>query len=650
MGDAASSGGRRATAWLLAGLVVVSLSDIFRLGFFADDFVFLDAWRSAPWHEVLLGQHGVWPWYRPLSRELYFGLASWARHAGPAVAHAISLLGAIAATLALRQVVARRLGAVAGAVAAALFATHALTHFLAGWPSGFQDLLAQALLLGALALHQRGRTRAAALCAAAAVLSKEAAFLVFPLLAADSLLGERRAWTRREWLEYSGSAAAAASLHALTRLSWPAHAAGLSVPQSLTGSGAALVTAFVPWTTPPGAAGAWVWGASIAAAVFAWLVGARALRESGPGGPARFAPALAGFALGLLPGGLAHFTAGATMRAHFFYTALPWACALGGAASARWLAPRVVPPALALTCAVLVWTGGARTVDLDAPAGWDVGPLAWSEAQRIEARTRRLEGDLQQLLEPHAESLAVVYLHVPSGGWFQTGDGPATRAALDDATVQGFMAGEVPKRITDNPRRPIALLDYDPIERHRLVRLDAGTLPATVRAVTMLLAGNVVAARVVATAATRADRVHLLPRYVLAIATLAEGGSVSAFQRHARTASGDSSSKVVDIGAGDPRADAAFAPAFGSPSSAGAHRAAADALSAAGVPILEALELSVALRLDSTRAADALRLGRLLAPNTEVGARWAYGFAAAASAPPAIADSARREMESLERR
>src|SRR5262252_3335120 len=64
--------------WLGPALVAVLLAtiaaDTLRIGFFADDFHMLDAARRFPLLELLGGRHGIFPWYRPLSRELYFTL------------------------------------------------------------------------------------------------------------------------------------------------------------------------------------------------------------------------------------------------------------------------------------------------------------------------------------------------------------------------------------------------------------------------------------------------------------------------------------------------------------------------------------------------------------------------------------------------
>src|SRR5580765_7826307 len=114
----------RGVPWLLAALVVAAYAHVLRLGYFADDFLFLDAvWRK-PLLQVLLGWHGVWPWYRPLSRELFFMLARAAGPAGPALAHVVALAVLWLAADALWRVLARRVSAGVAAIAVALLLCH----------------------------------------------------------------------------------------------------------------------------------------------------------------------------------------------------------------------------------------------------------------------------------------------------------------------------------------------------------------------------------------------------------------------------------------------------------------------------------------------------------------------------------------------
>jgi hypothetical protein len=95
-------------AWgILAAVTLAVLWDVVRIGFFADDFVFLDAARRMPVDKVLLGHYGIYPFYRPLARELYFYLALLAGPAGRAITLGISLLTATGAVWALFDIGSR---------------------------------------------------------------------------------------------------------------------------------------------------------------------------------------------------------------------------------------------------------------------------------------------------------------------------------------------------------------------------------------------------------------------------------------------------------------------------------------------------------------------------------------------------------------
>ena len=168
------------SAYFLALLVLVA--DTFRIVFFADDFHMLDVARRVPLFDLLGGQHGIFPWYRPLSRELYFWLVT---HAGPlelVLARVLSLGAVALAALQLRALGARWFSPRAGVIAAVLFIGFGFTKFLLSWGSGFQDLLATALLLLAVREHTEQRGARALLWAVLACFAKETAALVFPLL------------------------------------------------------------------------------------------------------------------------------------------------------------------------------------------------------------------------------------------------------------------------------------------------------------------------------------------------------------------------------------------------------------------------------------------------------------------------------------
>src|SRR5262245_25022748 len=173
--------------WLGPALLVVLLAilgaDTLRIGFFADDFHMLDAARRFPLWDLLGGRHGIYPWYRPLSRELYFTLITHAGGLERVVARVLSLAAVGLAAWQIRAIASATGARREATVAMLLFLAYGTTRFLAAWASGFQDLLALALSL--LAVHEqlRGRSLVAVAWAVLATFSKETAVVVFPLLA-----------------------------------------------------------------------------------------------------------------------------------------------------------------------------------------------------------------------------------------------------------------------------------------------------------------------------------------------------------------------------------------------------------------------------------------------------------------------------------
>ncbi len=631
--------------WLVGALVAASLVDIFRLGLFADDFIFLDALRRQTPLDVLLGRHGIWPWYRPLSRELLFAVAN---AFGVTAAHALALGAVWLAADSLRRVVARRLGPTAAAASVVLFVIHSLTHFLTGWLSGLQDLLAVTLSLVAIRLQQQGRLMAAVCCAGLAPFAKETGFLAYPLLAVDAVLGERRALSRREIVAYCVAGGLALLIHLLVRITWPTHTPSPAPPKEPGDLPGAMLHALIPWSAPPGPAAWLAWSMGAVAMVIAFVLLERSVREPGPASPPRPLWAPAALVISSAPAlamGLAPLEA---VRAHFFFPAIPWLCALAGWAVARWRPNRLGRTFTALACGVLVWSGSARPVSVDELAGWQVGPLGWSEAQRIEARTRRLEHGVRALLAARPESLLVAYEQVPFGTWFQTGDGPATRVVLDDPTVRAYFVSNFPEDELRRPRPRVALLDYDPVGAHGFVRIWPDNRFLVPNALRKLFAGETTAARLFTALAASERTNKVFPIYMRAAVNLVVDGDVGSFAKQWAAGGGDSSvgdsvaAPSTPIGVDDPRADAAIRMALAHPLSPAAHHAAAEELRSAGLPVLEALELSVAVRLDSTRAEDALRLAYLLASTMPAAAQGKFQLAGVPRISAAMADSARR--------
>jgi hypothetical protein len=143
----------------------------------------------------------------------------------------------------------------------------------------------------------------------------------------------------------------------------------------------------------------------------------------------------------------------------------------------------------------------------------------------------------------------------------------------------------------------------------------------------------------------RAESSERLARYFDAVAILGSEGS-EGFRRALAARPVGTSEIGPGMGGLDDRTARAIGIGIADPLSPDAHRVAADSLSAIGIPVLEAIELYVAVRLDTTRAADALRLGRRLAGSLPDAALKAFAYAAA-GASPEIAAAARAEAAAL---
>ena len=156
-----------------------------------DDFDFLA--RAHPFRPDCLLPDPNTIFYRPVSRELYFGVLGPFGMSGVLVGHLVNaalLAIAVALTAALTERLAgRREAVLAGCVLASLGAA----SILVGWISGAQDLLAGVLALVAIHLRLRDRTVPALAFLAAAILAKETAVAFAPVVAAlPWILGTRR--------------------------------------------------------------------------------------------------------------------------------------------------------------------------------------------------------------------------------------------------------------------------------------------------------------------------------------------------------------------------------------------------------------------------------------------------------------------------
>jgi hypothetical protein len=173
----------------------------------ADDYAFLGWLRFRPFD--VFDSMGAAYYWRPVTRQLYFSLVGpWLIHGAWAAVtlHAALLLALFGVAFA----VARRAfpPPVAAAIAAFPLASEP-ARVLLGWPSGAQHLVA--LLALAIAVHETLARRIvpAALAAAVAVLSHDAAA---PILAALPLVAGLATRSRRETIRFGLAALAVAAL------------------------------------------------------------------------------------------------------------------------------------------------------------------------------------------------------------------------------------------------------------------------------------------------------------------------------------------------------------------------------------------------------------------------------------------------------
>ena len=645
---------------LLALLVAAMGADLFRLGFFGDDFHLLDVARRMPAGEVLLGQHGIWPWYRPLSRELYFYVLAAAGPAGRIVARALSLTCLLGAAWVLHRLGRILLGHRAAVGATALFVTYSYTKFVTGWASGFQDVLATLLVLWALCEHARGRTSRALLAAALAPFAKESGFLAVPLILLYALLCEGRRRPDRRMAGYAAVWAGTLAIQLLVRAGWPPGPPHVSIPSTSLDMVHALVSIFTGFLSPgvpPGGTG-FVLGLLAAASVALLAHTPRTRFRDGPQvaagasvRPGRAAAFLALAAvLGTAPLAILWLTKSNVPNARFAYAAAPWLALLGGLALAG-LPARVWRVALAALVCLNVWGLGYRAADLESEPGWRTGPLGWDEAVRISSKTDRLARDLRVALASRPESVVVVYSALPSGSWFQTEDGPATREILRDPTARAYFINHAPRKI---PADRFVMITFDRLETHHLVQVPRTVGAALTRSVLSLMGNRLEAAQAWARYCPDQGVGRFYAPYLEAAAVLTENG-VPDFVARWRAAGWEDTLGAQPeaaarnlLGTPDSVLRNVYRLALRRPCSAASHLACADSLEARGRGQLACVELRIALALRPGTSTEYARLGLLLARLGQPGAaREPLERAVAIGAPADAAAEARRAITGL---
>jgi hypothetical protein len=601
---------------LITGLsVLVVVSDVLFFPLFADDFLLMDVARHHSVPDLLSGRHGIWPWYRPLSRELFFWILAQTGSLAPLVAHVFTAGAATIAGLLIYRIVANTASSLAGAIAAMLFLTYEATKFLAAWASGFQDLLALLLTLSAVLALQSTRPRAALVLAALAPLAKEAAFVVYPILVSQSLLlrsGSVQALKVRGVLL---SALVPVLLHVAARSTWP----NLEMPQTTAPDTTRLPAVLWHAVSFFGGGGAAPTARGVMLAAFAaglaWLLVRRATAQDSPA-PARLKRVVSWFAtgaaLGILPVVIAHSLHLTYAHAYHLIPAIPWCCMLLGVAIARFptTVVRIGVPALVLWCTV----GLSRApVDLDQPESWQTTPFGWQDALRYVAVTERLGSDMRSLLADRPESLVVLFENLPLRTFLQTADGPALRELLGDDSVQSFWSSEAPWLSEHRVVRVLAF-DFDALH---LRQANWSTNEALDRASNAIIAGRGSIAAATIRFAVAEGEAEPARSHLLAAAVLVDHGVLAYVERLRAMGLIDSLAPRLAMVAGvmtdgDPGLAPVQLEALRHPLTAIAYVALSEAFAARGLVQGAAFHLRVAISLRPDLWPERLRLAQLM--------------------------------------
>ena len=172
--------------WLPAAVAILLALPSFGLPFLWDD---LDFMAKAQAHDfrglVPVGSDAL---YRPISRELYFGLVNLLTRGSPVLAHIMNAGLVVACCFLLVAFVRRFSNRRSSVIAGFIFSAAAALPMLVGWISGSQDLLCILFSLAAYLSLARGRTIGAIAFYALAVFSKETAVALAPALIALAYL------------------------------------------------------------------------------------------------------------------------------------------------------------------------------------------------------------------------------------------------------------------------------------------------------------------------------------------------------------------------------------------------------------------------------------------------------------------------------
>ena len=468
----------QAPALAIAGIVALYATTL-TAGFINDDYLFLEQTRRYGLWGALTHASGLSNYFRPLSREVWFGLLSPLAGGEPLLFHVAQLVVFIAALVLLADLLSAfvpRAGRLVPPPVLAGVVWFALLPFQRvnlTWVSCSQDLLALVGVLASLAWFRRGRLVPALLAYAASTLAKESAL---PLPVAlfvwawrvdgvpprDAL---RRVapfalaalpWAAGEWLLRQHAIAPAPLVFKADHLA----ATFVHMAQSLAGvehAGGWLAS----WTAARPSALAF----GLLAVVARWLPDRAAARtaavapEPAKRGGTAFALAwLAAFTVPVWPV--------VYLWSSYYYTL----AAVGGALLVTRLAARLARWSWIALAGALVWWHAAGA---GVPAfGLDKNPWLGTShftpfyLERAAALSKQLRASLTRSLPKVATGTRFFFASIPSWAGFQTGNGPNIRQLYHDDSIESYFYSEFGEKTA--ARQPCEFLFWDGADFARL--------------------------------------------------------------------------------------------------------------------------------------------------------------------------------------
>ncbi len=435
-------------------------------GFLNDDYLFLEDAARGPW---AIAHGALANYFRPLSRQVWFGLLTPATGGNALAFHLASLALFLAAAWLLYDLLrafAPRHAALAGLV---YFAVLPLQRVNLTWISCCQDLLALLSALGAFALFRRGRDRLAWLAFLAAVLAKESALPLPALLFLWTWRIEGRpahAAVRRV-APFALPVAAWALGEAALRASAPAAATLRFAPAGYAAALAHGVQSLLGLENPTGLVAGFR-GAVPSVAALAGF-GALALWFPAPGGGHEGEPRAghaAAFGLAWIAAFAVPVWPVAAGWSAYFYTLT----AVGAAVLVAAAAARASRWAFAGALAVGLWWHAAVSA---APA-FAVADDAWTWTSHLTAHyfergaalSARLRAALHRIEPAPAHGTRFFFATLPSYAGFQMGNGALIRHTYSDPTLESSFYSNFSDTTAD--RHPCVFLFWNGRDFERL--------------------------------------------------------------------------------------------------------------------------------------------------------------------------------------